>query len=132
MNSVRVKCLVVLLGLAVLGFGPVSVTGLIGLFVVLRRPGWFFRIVEELYRGRRVTDCTGAQDRSALAVSAKAARVRCFFWLTLLIILDILPVPVVSTIGLYVVLRRPVWFLNLVRTLYRDTRVRTPEQFPNP
>ncbi len=45
-------------------------------------------------------------------------RIKCFFVLLLLMILDIAPVPVVGTIAMYVLLVRPLWFKSLVDRLY--------------
>lgn len=40
--------------------------------------------------------------------------------LILLMILDILPVPVIGLLLLYVVLKRPAWFRETVRRLYEE------------
>ncbi len=45
-------------------------------------------------------------------------RIKCFFVLLLLMILDTAPVPVVGFIAMYVLLARPLWFKNLVDKLY--------------
>nr|WP_228779303.1 hypothetical protein [Methylobacter sp. BlB1] len=52
-----------------------------------------------------------------------ATRIKCVFTLLLLMILDIGPVPITATIGLFIVLFRPRWFKNLVDTIYsgKDT-----------
>lgn len=118
MNPTRLKCIFVLLILAVIGFGPFSVTGLIGLYVVLRRPGWFKNIVETVYRDRRPEATLSRGDGRPGAVSPMAMRIRCLLYLILLMVLDVAPIPVVSSIGLYVVLRRPDWFKHVVDTLY--------------
>jgi hypothetical protein len=45
-------------------------------------------------------------------------RIKCFFVLLLLMILDTAPVPVVGVIAMYVLLARPLWFKSLVDRLY--------------
>lgn len=45
-------------------------------------------------------------------------RIKCFFVLLLLMILDTSPVPVVGTIAMYILITRPLWFKNLVDRLY--------------
>ncbi len=47
-------------------------------------------------------------------------RIKCFFVLLLLMILDTAPVPVVGTIAMYVLLARPLWFKSLVDRLYAE------------
>ncbi|MGX2040551.1 hypothetical protein ACWJKU_10525 [Methylocaldum sp. MU1018] len=47
-------------------------------------------------------------------------RMKCLIVLTVLMIVDILPIPIVGLIGLYVVLNRPRWFLGLVNRLYGE------------
>lgn len=46
----RVKCLAVLIFLTILGLGPVPLTSVIGIYIVLRRPAWFKNLVLKLYR----------------------------------------------------------------------------------
>jgi len=48
----RLFCLLALLALMVLEVGPVPISGLILLYVVLFRPLWFFRLVCAIY-GRK-------------------------------------------------------------------------------
>ncbi len=47
--NLRIKLLTVLILLTVLGIGPMPVTSVIGIYVVLFRPAWFKRMVIELY-----------------------------------------------------------------------------------
>lgn len=111
MNAARIKSFFTLLVLALIGFGPISLTALIGLYVVGRRPAWFIELVEAVYRGKRIRP-------SPMPCAAAYPRTRCAAGLVGLLILDIVPIPVVGSIGLYVVLARPAWFLRLARNLY--------------
>jgi len=117
-NSIRVKCFLVLLMLSVIGFGPLSLTALIGMYVVLRRPEWFDGVVREVYRGRTFVPAEDDTLDTTLSTSAISARIRCFLALVLLLVLDIAPFPVVGSIGIYVILVRPRWFLDLVSRIY--------------
>jgi hypothetical protein len=47
--SLRIKLLIVLIVLTVMGLGPMPVTSVIGIYVVLFRPLWFKRMVMKLY-----------------------------------------------------------------------------------
>jgi hypothetical protein len=47
--NLRIKLLIVLVLLTVLGIGPMPVTSVIGIYVVLFRPAWFKRMVMKLY-----------------------------------------------------------------------------------
>ncbi|WAK04085.1 hypothetical protein [Methylobacter sp. YRD-M1] len=47
-----------------------------------------------------------------------ATRIKCVFTLLLLMILDIGPIPITAAMGLFIVLFRPLWFKNLVDTIY--------------
>jgi hypothetical protein len=47
--GLRIKLLIVLVLLTVLGIGPMPVTSVIGIYVVLFRPAWFKRMVLRLY-----------------------------------------------------------------------------------
>ena len=46
------------------------------------------------------------------------ARAICLMWLSLFLILELLPVPTLTPILLYVVFARPAWFKALVDRLY--------------
>jgi hypothetical protein len=48
-------------------------------------------------------------------------RIKWIIVLLLLMLLDILPVPVIGLILLYVLLFRPLWFKNAVLEIYHDT-----------
>ena len=47
-------------------------------------------------------------------------RIKCAIVFIVLMIFSIGPVPVTSTIGLYVIIFRPNWFKKLVLTIYAD------------
>jgi hypothetical protein len=119
MNVTRIKCVSVLCGLAIIGFGPLSLTCLIGLFVVLARPRWFYEVVWHLYRDKPGGSVRQTAGRETGDPRAATVRIKCFLSLLGLLVLDIAPVPVTSTIGLYVALWRPFWFKTMVENMYR-------------
>lgn len=45
----RLKCAFVLFVFAVLGVGPIPITSTIGLFVVIFRPYWFKKLINDIY-----------------------------------------------------------------------------------
>ena len=47
-----------------------------------------------------------------------ALRIKYTLVFLLLMIVDIGPIPITAALGLYVVLYRPRWFINIVDTLY--------------
>ncbi len=116
MSRTQIKCLLLMILLALIGFGPLSLTCLIGMAVVVFRPRWFFELVQNLYRnpGDQGIPFTPP----VRCASANAARIKTFLCLVGLLVLDIAPVPVAGSIGLYVVLARPKWFKDLVETVY--------------
>ncbi|MFO1418593.1 MAG: hypothetical protein U1E83_07960 [Methylotetracoccus sp.] len=111
MNAARIKSFFTLLVLALIGFGPISLTALIGLYVVGRRPAWFIELVEAVYGGKRIRPSQAPRASAYLRARYTAALIG-------LLILDIAPIPIVGSIGLYIVLARPAWFLRLSRNLY--------------
>jgi hypothetical protein len=122
MNATRIRCLLVLLAPAIVGFGPISMTGLIGMYVVVRRPAWFGKVVDELYAGSTAGtfgSSPGAPARRGFGCSADPLLIA----LMLLMMLDIAPVPVIGAIGLYVVIARPGRFRRLVGDIYRGSGV---------
>lgn len=116
MNATQLKCFLVMAVLAMIGFGPISLTCLIGFYVVFARPRWFLEVVRNLYRGTPSNAGVG----SGRVKNAAATRFKCFLGLLTLFILDIAPVPVAGAIGLYVVLARPPWFHALTERLYGE------------
>jgi hypothetical protein len=49
---------------------------------------------------------------------ASFARIKCFIILLLLMIADILPVPILGVICMYILLTRPPWFKKMVEDIY--------------
>lgn len=47
-------------------------------------------------------------------------RIRCAVVLIIFLIISIGPIPITSSIGLYVVIFRPAWFKRLVDAIYSD------------
>jgi len=47
--SLRIKLVIVLVLLTILGIGPMPVTSVVGIYIVLFRPAWFKRMVLKLY-----------------------------------------------------------------------------------
>ncbi|MEQ1638673.1 MAG: hypothetical protein ABL903_18585 [Methylococcales bacterium] len=47
--STRIKCALVLIAFTVLGLGPIPITSVLGLVIVLFRPKWFKNLVERIY-----------------------------------------------------------------------------------
>jgi hypothetical protein len=47
--STRAKCLIALIGLMILDIFPIPVIGLIGLYVIIKRPHWFLEVTNRLY-----------------------------------------------------------------------------------
>ncbi len=111
--STRLKCLAIMLVLSLIGFGPLSLTCLIGLYVVVARPEWFLLTTRCLYGHPSTKPITSDASNANFET-----RLKVFLSLMLLLIIDIAPVPVTGSIGLYVVLARPVWFLSLVERVY--------------
>ena len=117
MNGAQINTLLVLTALAIIGFGPVSITCLIGMHVVISRPRWFYRLTRSIYRDAS----PGRPMRSAKPRSlALGVRFMTFLSLLFLLILDIAPVPVTGAIAIYVVLTRPAWFQSLVFKVYGE------------
>lgn len=115
MNPTQVKCLFVFTILAIIGFGPVSLTCLIGFYIVIERPRWFFDLVGNLYERQ-----PPLQDRTAPAAEKQTrwTRIKCCLSLLALLILDIAPIPVTALIAFPVILNRPLWFVRIVASVY--------------
>lgn len=50
--STRITCIIVLIVLVLIEIGPIPVTGMIGLYVVIFRPFWFKELVDRIYAGK--------------------------------------------------------------------------------
>ena len=111
MNTTQLKCLAVMSVFVIIGFGPVSITCLIGIYVVIFRPTWLLILVRKLYQD--IPNC-----KTYPSTHPSITRLKALFVLLILLILDIAPVPVTGTIGMFVILLRPLWFLSLVEDVY--------------
>ena len=112
----RIKCLLVMLLFSLIGFGPLSLTCLIGIYVVLVRPAWFIRVARNLYLRPNVS--VKSENMPSVPAGNFLVRGKAFINLVMLLILDIAPLPIAGIIGLTVVLFRPVWFIELVEQIY--------------
>ena len=45
----RILCLLILIFIAILEIGPVPISGLLLMWVVLFRPQWFYDLVQKIY-----------------------------------------------------------------------------------
>lgn len=113
MNTTQIKCLLVFCVFAVIGFGPISPSCLIGMYIVAHRPDWFLLTTRELY--------ANPPPSHHLARHPFAVRLKCFLSLVTLFILDIAPVPVTASVAFVIILARPRWFYDMVETIYTKT-----------
>jgi len=124
MNEAQIKSLLVLSVLAIIGFGPLSLTCLIGIYIVLGRPPWFYQLTRDIYHGTNSGGQAMKPIKPAQSGSlALGSRFLTFLSLLLLLILDIAPVPVTGVIAIYVVLTRPEWFQQLVFNIYSGAHI---------
>jgi len=112
----RIKCWLVMLLFSLIGFGPLSLTCLIGIYVVLVRPAWFIRVARDLYL--RPNNSVMNEKMLPGPAGNLLIRSKAFISLIMLLILDIAPVPITGIIGLTVVVSRPFWFIELVEQIY--------------
>ena len=117
----QIKCLMVMILLSLIGFGPISLTCLIGLYVVIARPAWFIRVARNLYLRSDSPATESTNTNTTDSSHSIYPRIKAFLSLVTLLILDIAPVPVTGFIGLIVVISRPPWFKNLVEGIYAGT-----------
>ena len=110
MNHTQLKCIGVFSLFAIIGFGPISPGCLIGMYSVIMRPAWLLRVVENLYNHPNASN--------SLSYESNNARVKTFFFLLTLFIIDIAPVPVTPFIAILIILIRPYWFYNIVKRVY--------------
>ncbi|MGR9036948.1 MAG: hypothetical protein ACU83O_10230 [Gammaproteobacteria bacterium] len=100
---------------AIAGFGPISLTCLVGFYIVAMRPLWFFDLVGDMYDN----PAPFRTKRSATAEKqAFSVRIKCFLTLLALFLLDIAPIPITSPIAILIVLIRPTWFQRVVLGVY--------------
>lgn len=115
MNPTQLKCLAAMFVLALIGFGPVSLTCLAGLYVVAFRPMGFLALTRKMYQNGKNSH------RVNITEGARVARLKAFLILLVLFLLDVAPVPITGSIGLFVILTRPLWFLSLIEAIYSST-----------
>lgn len=115
MNPTQLKCLVVFAVFAIIGFGPLSPTCLMGMYIVIARPGWFFNLVGNLYERQPPLQNRVSPDSEK---QTRRTRIKCFLSLLGLFIVDIAPIPVTALIAFPVILNRPLWFVRTVASLY--------------
>jgi hypothetical protein len=114
MNASQIKCLAVFSLFAIIGFGPVSPGCLIGMYVVATRPRWFRTLIDNMY-----ANSSALTFPTYSAEQTRRSRIRCFFSLLGLFIVDIAPVPVTPVIAFGIILSRPQWFYRLVTRIYQ-------------
>ncbi|MSP28372.1 MAG: hypothetical protein EXR80_08190 [Methylococcales bacterium] len=114
MNSTQIKCRAVFTLFAIIGFGPISLGCLIGMYVVIFRPLWFWRLTGNLYEKQPLPQTIIEPD----TIQTKQTRKKSFLCLVGLLILDIAPVPVTPVVAFAIILSRPKWFYQLVAKIY--------------
>lgn len=113
-NKAQIQCLAVFSLFAIIGFGPISPGCLIGMFVVLFKPDWFWQLAVNLYTGKPISPIANISD-----AQSKQARKNCFWGLLTLFIIDIAPIPVTPMIAFVIILARPEWFYRLIASIYQ-------------
>jgi hypothetical protein len=86
------------------------------------RPLWFWALIGNLYA------------KLPLPHPVKHiphARIKCFFSLIALFIIDITPLPVNAVIGIFIVLFRPLWFYALVANIYEKANLKAQSFKPS-
>jgi hypothetical protein len=85
------------------------------MFVVLIRPKWFLALTLAMYR----THCGKSRlEELDNSTYIKNTRIKAFFSLVTLFLIDIAPVPVTPVIAFCIFLMRPLWFYSLVVSVY--------------
>jgi hypothetical protein len=112
MNLTQIKCLLVFAVFAIIGFGPISPGCLIGMYVVIFRPLWFWTVTVNLYANKPLPQTI------IEAKQTQQTRKKCFLSLLGLFIIDIAPVPVTPVVAYAIILSRPLWFYQLVAKVY--------------
>lgn len=115
MNLAQFKCFLILSVFAMIGFGPVSLTCLIGMYIVLARPQWFLDLVGDLYGHKpRFYERLEADYEK----QTTPARIKCFLCLLGLFIIDIAPIPTTAIFAFFIIFSRPLWFIQTVADVY--------------
>ena len=113
MNSTQFKCLAVFFVFGIIGFGPISLGCLIGMYVLIKKPSWFWQLTRDLYSGLIVSP-----NKTVSIEQSHRSRYLCFSTIVLLFIIDIAPVPVTPVIAFFIILIRPLWFFNVIAKVY--------------
>jgi len=116
MNSTQIKCLSVFAIFTIIGFGPISPGCLMGMYIVLFRPLWFWTVTVNLYTNKPVPQTS---IDTVSVIQTQQTRKKCFLSILGLFILDIAPVPVTPVIAFVIILSRPRWLYRLVTKVYR-------------
>ncbi|WP_260839243.1 hypothetical protein [Methylomonas koyamae] len=111
LNTAQLKALSVFAIFAIIGFGPISPGCLIGMYVVVKRPDWFHRLVRGIFDYPDDADFVSAAE-------TRAARIKSFACLFVLFLVDIVPLPVTPVVAFAIILGRPSWFYRLVSRVY--------------
>lgn len=114
MNLTQIKCLFIFAIFAIIGFGPVSPGCLIGMYLTIMRPQWFWEVISNLY----VNALPPMPVTVYNAKNVEQVRTKCFFSLVVLFIIDIAPVPVTPVIAFVIIIARPQWFYRMVANIY--------------
>jgi hypothetical protein len=88
---------------------------LIGIYIVIERPRWFFNLVGNLYERQPPLQNRVSPDSEK---QTRRTRINCFLSLLGLFIADIAPIPVTALIAFTVILNRPLWFVRVVASVY--------------
>lgn len=112
MNRARIEAFASLFILNLIGFGPISLTALIGIYLLWARPPCFLTWVRKIYER--------PHQRSRLPVNTRACKRQIEGSLILLglFIIDVLPVPVTGGVAIVITWFRPKSFLNWLEAVY--------------
>lgn len=105
-NPAQIKLSLVFLIFAIIGFGPISLGCLTGIYIVLFRPAWFKELVLDLYKDKPVQPRPYHQN---------LLRLKWLFSLATLFILDLVPYPVTPSIAFPIIFLRPKCFFEMCR-----------------
>ncbi len=112
MNRARIEAFASLFILNLIGFGPISLTALIGLYLLWTRPPWFLTWARGVYgQSHRKT-------RSRIKTCIRSKQIKGSIILICLFIIDVLPVPMTGSIALFITCFRPKSFLNWLESIY--------------
>ncbi|CCE22588.1 hypothetical protein [Methylotuvimicrobium alcaliphilum] len=131
-TSIRAKCALTLILIAIASIGPIPITSTLGAFVALFRPRWFKTLVDNIYGSNSQypklrnamnvhTPPPKPKHRETTNTNASSFKTRLLLFLAMLVLIaiDIGPIPTASLIALFAVIFRPRWFLELFEQIYR-------------